>query len=153
LHQPGGDCKQAKFNKNLIFDSKNARRILNHNETKKIKKMKKPMTLDDFAGLIHKDYIALRKEVHRDMAETKDTVKALDKKISYVQAEMRTGFKQVNSDIKNITDTMVSRADLASVIADEFAKSSHGRKLDNLEVRVEVIEDKVGIKTTRHRAA
>lgn len=108
------------------------------------------MTLDDFAGLIQKDYMELRKEIRRDVA-AKDDLKALDKKISYVQAEMRTGFKQVNSGIKNITETMVTKADLANAIADEFAKSSDGRKIEDLEGRVEVVEDKVGIKSIRHR--
>jgi hypothetical protein len=86
--------------------------------------MKKPMTLDDFADSIQKDYTALRKDyvaIHKDMAHvvTKENIK-------YIQAEMRTGFRDLNSDVKNITETMISKADLANTIAEELEKSSHG---------------------------
>jgi hypothetical protein len=45
----------------------------------------------------------------------------------------------VRSDVKMITDSMVSKADLANTLADELAKSDHTRRLDNLSARLDVL--------------
>ena len=108
----------------------------------KTKIKKKPMTLEDFAGAIQKDYLAIRK----DMA-TKDDLYALGTKMV-----TREEFRELRSDVKMITDTMVSKADLASTIAEELGKSEHERKIEDLRTRVNVLEQKVGIRPA-HRAA
>jgi hypothetical protein len=121
----------------------------------KNKKEKKPLTLDDFAELIQKDLAGTKDDIKAIRAEmaTKEDLKnelwPIRRDIKTLQGDVR----DIRGDVKNITEMMVSKADLTNTIADEFAKSSHGRKIDDLQGRVEVIEDKVGIKPARHRAA
>jgi hypothetical protein len=51
-----------------------------------------------------------------------------------------------------MTDAMVSKADLANTLAEEFAKAPYARQIKDLESRVNVLEDKVGIRPTRRAA-
>jgi hypothetical protein len=112
---------------------------------KKAKPKRKVMTLDDFAVAIQKDYASLRKDVVtgfvaicEDMA-TKDEFRLL-------RNEIGIGFRNLNDDVKMITDTMVSRADLANTLAEELAKSPYARQIADLQTRVNTLEHKLGIK-------
>jgi hypothetical protein len=115
--------------------------------TKQSAKKKKPMTLDDFAVLIQKDLVRM---------STKDDIKAIrdDAKedTRVLRNEMRIGFKNLNDDVKMITDTMVSKADLANTLADELAKAPYARQIADLQTRVNVLESKLGVRPTRRAA-
>jgi hypothetical protein len=65
---------------------------------------------------------------------------------------MEIGLRNLNDDLKMITDTMVSEADPAKTLAEELERSPHGRQIADLQTRVHMLERKVGIKPT-HRAA
>jgi len=47
---------------------------------------------------------------------------------------------------------MVSKADLANILAEELAKAPFARQFADHETRVTVLESKVGIKPTRRAA-
>ena len=116
---------------------------------KKPKPKKKPLTLDDFAVLIQKDLAHMAtqddiKAIQEDMA-TKEDFRAL-------RSEMQIGFKNLNDDVKMITDTMVSKADLANTLAEELAKSPYGRQIADLQTRVHILERKLGVKPNRRAA-
>jgi hypothetical protein len=68
-------------------------------------------------------------------------IKTLEKNVRYLR-----------DDVKNITDAMVSKADLANTLAEELAKSQYAKQIENLQIRVNVLESKLGVKPT-HRAA
>lgn len=53
---------------------------------------------------------------------------------------MRIGFKNLTDDVKMITDTMVSKADLANTLAEELAKSPYARQIADLEARVNILQ-------------
>src|SRR5258708_3281460 len=75
----------------------------------KAKSKKKPMTLDDFAAAIQTDLARMvTKDDLKSMA-TKDDLHALDQKMV-----TREEFRELRNDVKMITDTMISKADLAS---------------------------------------
>jgi hypothetical protein len=114
------------------------------------------MTLEDFAAAVHKDYLDIRK----DMA-TKEDIREIRKEMATkndlwpIQRDIKTldkNMRELRSDITMITETMVSKADLASTIGEELAKSQHARHIADLQGRVNVLEHKAGIKST-HRAA
>src|ERR1700680_803746 len=105
----------------------------------KLTTKKKLMTLEDFAMAIQKDYAAIRK----DMA-TKGDLYALSQKMV-----TREEFRDLRSDVKMITDTMVTKADLANTLGEELAKSEYARHIDDLRARVGVLEQKLGVKPTR----
>jgi hypothetical protein len=122
-------------------------------KVKKIKSTKKPMALEDFALAIQTDLQATRKEtrdgfaaVREEMATKADLwpmgrdIKTLEKNVRYLR-----------DDVKNITDAMVSKADLANTLAEELAKSQYAKQIENLQIRVNVLESKLGIKPN-HRA-
>jgi|SRR5580658_10486945 hypothetical protein len=106
--------------------------------TKPIKK-KKPLTLDTFAALIQKDLSRMA---------TKDELWPMQRDIK----TLTTQLKEVREDVKHITDNMVSKADLANVLGEELAKSAYARQLHDLQGRVNLLEERLGIKPT-HRAA
>lgn len=83
-------------------------------------KKKKPMTLDDFAVLIQKDLarMATKQDIAEIREETKEGMRQL-------RAEMGIGFRNVEADVKMITETMVSKADVANTLADELAKAPY----------------------------
>jgi hypothetical protein len=114
---------------------------------KETKLRKKPMTLDDFAVLIQKDLVRIA---------TKDDIKAIREDAKedtrVLRNEMRVGFKNLNDDVKMITDTMVSKADLANTLADELAKAPYARQIADLQTRVNVLESKLGVRPTRRAA-
>ena len=95
--------------------------------------------MEDFAAAIQKDLARM---------VTKDDLLPIQRDIRTLHANL----KDVRDDVKMITETMVSKADLAETLAEELAKSSYGRRVDDLRTRVNVIEEKLGIKPT-HRAA
>jgi hypothetical protein len=113
---------------------------------------KKPMTLEDFAAAVHEDYLAIRK----DMATKKDLERFATKEDLWpMQRDIRTLDKNVRDlrgDVKNITDAMVSKADLANTLREELATSPYAKQIEDLQTRVNVLESKLGIKST-HRAA
>lgn len=119
--------------------------------TKKIKTKKKAMTLDDFAVAIQKDYAALRKGMATGFAEIREEM-ATKEGIRQIRAEMGIGFRNVDADVKMLTDAMVSKADLANTLAEELAKSPYARQIQDLQSRVNVLESKLGIKPSRRAA-
>ncbi len=101
---------------------------------------KKIKTMDEFAVMIHKDYMALDKKitgeiktVRRDMA----TKVELD--------GVKFAIKELQEDVKNINENMVSKADLAIAIRDEFNQSDHGKRIENLRFRMDRVEDELGL--------
>jgi hypothetical protein len=118
---------------------------------KKTKPKKKAMTLEDFAVAIQKDYLSLRKDVAAGFAQVRAEM-ATKAELRLLRREMEIGFKNVNDDVKMITDTMVSKADLANTLAEELAKSPYARQTKDLESRVNVLEGKLGIRPTRRAA-
>ena len=129
------------------LDAKDIRYILNHMKAKQIKPKKKPMTLDDFAVLIQKDLA--RMGTKDDIAAIREEAKEHSRQL---RTEMGIGFRNLDADVKMLTDAMVSKADLANTLAEELAKSPYTRQIHNLETRVIVLESKVGIKPTRRAA-
>lgn len=119
----------------------------------KTKIKKKAMTLEDFAAAVHQDYLAIRK----DMVTKKDLERFATKEDLFNLGQKmvtREEFRELQSDVKMITDSMVSKADLSEAIrreldASPFAKAS---KVKDLSERVLRVEEKLGIKTG-HRAA
>jgi hypothetical protein len=118
-------------------------------KAKRTKSTKKPMTLDDFALVIQQDYASVRKDMATGFAQIREETK---EDIRVLRNEMRIGFKNLNDDVKMITDTMVSKADLANTLAEELAKSPYGRQIADLQTRVHILERKLGVKPT-HQAA
>jgi hypothetical protein len=113
---------------------------------KKTKPKKKAMTLDDFALAIQTDLArtatkedlqAIREEMatKADLWPMQRDIKTLDKNV-----------RDLRDDVKIITDAMVSKADLANTLAEELAKSPYARQIENLQTRVNVLENKLGIK-------
>ena len=113
---------------------------------------KKPMTLEDFAVAIHTDLrrMATRddlRKIRKDMATKTDLwpmlrdIKTLDKNV-----------RDLRDDVKNITDAMVSKADLANILGEELAKSPYAKQIEDLGSRIHVLETKLGIKPTRRAA-
>jgi len=122
--------------------------------TKPITK-KKPMTLEDFAAAVHKDYLDIRKEMatKEDIRElrsemaTKSELYALSQKVV-----TREEFRGIHSDVKMITDSMVSKADLEALREDLLHEMRHGNPIEGLRERLEIVEKKLGIKSTRRAA-
>lgn len=114
---------------------------------KKTKPKKKDMTLDDFAVLIQKDLarMATREDLKAIREEVKEDVRQ-------VRVELGIGFRNLEADVKMLTDAMVSKADLANTLAEELAKSPYARQISDLQARVNVLESKLGIKSTRRAA-
>lgn len=109
------------------------------------------MTLDDFAAVIQRDIARMA---------TKDDVAAIVEdvvkdKLWPIRRDLKTLTSQLGDlrgDIKQITDVMVSKADLAITLGDELVKSAYTRQIEVLQNRVNVVEEKLGIKPTRWRA-
>jgi hypothetical protein len=114
-------------------------RMIKKNIVAKPINKKKPITLDSFAVLIQKDLSRMA---------TKDDLWPMQRDIKTLTAQL----KEVREDVKQITDNMVSKADLANILGDELAKSAYARQLHDLQTRVNLLEEKLGIKPT-HRAA
>jgi hypothetical protein len=118
-------------------------------KAKQTKPKKKAMTLDDFAVAIQKDYTALRKDMAAGFAQVRDETKEQARQL---RTEMGIGFRNLDADVKMLTDAMVSKADLANTLAEELAKSPYTRQIADLQTRVDVLESKLGIKPTRRAA-
>ena len=97
------------------------------------------MTLEGFASAIQTDLARMA---------TKNDLWPIQRDMKTLTADL----KEVRHDVKWITDTMVSKADLANTLGEELAKSEYVRHIDDLRARVNVLEHKLGIKST-HRAA
>jgi len=116
---------------------------------KQTKTKKKAMTLDDFAVAIQKDLARMAtkgdiKAIREEMATKED--------FRQIRGEMGIGFRNLDADVKMITEAMVSKADLADTLAEELAKSPYARQIQDLETRVHVLESKLGVKPTRRAA-
>src|SRR5580692_8937786 len=116
---------------------------------------KKPMTLDDFAMAIQRDISSLRDDmtagfsaVREEMA-TKEDLFALSQKMV-----TREEFRNLQSDVKMITDSMVSKADLAETLRRELEASPFAKEADVKELRERLlrVEEKLGLKATRRAA-
>ena len=117
----------------------------------KPKAKKKPMMLEDFAAAVHQDYLAIRK----DMATKKDLERFATKDDLYGLSQKmvtREEFRNLHSDVKMITDSMVTKADLANTLAEELAKAPYARQLEDLRTRVTALESKLGTKPMRRGA-
>jgi hypothetical protein len=112
---------------------------------------RKAMTLDDFALAIQTDYMALRKDVAAGFAHVREEM-ATKEDIRQIRAETGIGFRNLDADMKMMTEAMVSKADLASTLAEELAKSPYVRQIEDLQTRVNILESKLRIKPTRHAA-
>ena len=123
--------------------------FLTRMSVKKTKLKKKAMTLDDFAVAIQRDYTALRKEMASGFTEMHEEIKENSRQL---RAEMGIGFRNLDADVKMLTDAMVSKADLANTLAEELAKSPYVRQIADLQTRVNALESKLGIKPTRRAA-
>ena len=113
------------------------------------------MTLDDFAMAIQRDISSLRDDmtagfsaVREEMA-TKEDLFALSQKMV-----TREEFRNLQSDVKMITDSMVSKADLAETLRRELEASPFAKEADVKELRERVlrIEEKLSLKPTRRAA-
>ena len=114
---------------------------------------KKPRTLEDFAASVHKDYLA----ISRDMATKEDLKRFATKDDLYALSQKmvtREEFHELRSDVKMITDSMVSKADLAETIRRELDASPYAKETDvkDLRERLLCVEEKLGLKPA-HRAA
>jgi hypothetical protein len=116
---------------------------------------KKSITLDVFAAAIQRDFSTLRNDmttgfsaIREDMA-TKDDLFALSQKMV-----TREEIRDLRSDVKMITDSMVSKADLAETIRRELDASPYAKETDvkDLRERLLRIEEKLGLKSTRRAA-
>ena len=97
------------------------------------------MMLEDFAVVIQKGIARMA---------TKDDLWPIQRDLKTVTSQLG----ELRGDVKQITDVMVSKADLANTLGDELAKSVYGRQIDDLRSRVNVLEEKLGIKSTRRAA-
>jgi hypothetical protein len=114
---------------------------------------KKPMTLEDFAAAVHQDYLTMSKSMatKADLRRfaTKDDLFTLGQKMV-----TREEFRELRSDVKMITDAMVSKADLAETVRRELDASPYAKETEvkDLRERLLRIEEKLGLKPA-HRAA
>ena len=118
---------------------------------KQTERKRKAMTLDDFALAIQTDYMALRKDVAAGFAHVREGM-ATKEDIRQIRAETGIGFRNLDADMKMMTEAMVSKADLANTLAEELAKSPYIRQIEDLQTRVNILESKLGIKPTRRAA-
>ena len=110
----------------------------------KVMAKEKIKTLDDFAAVIHKDYL----ELHKEIGEMGGRFWPIERDLKTLTSQVG----ELRADVKQVTDIMVSKADLANTLGDELAKSIYGRQIDDLRSRVDILEAKLGIKTTRRTA-
>lgn len=116
---------------------------------------KKAMTIDDLAVAIQRDFLAIRKDMAtkadiraiREEMATKHNLFELSQKMV-----TREEFRNLQSDVKMITDVMVSKADLEALREQLLHEMKYGKFVDGLLERLEVVEKKLGIKSA-HRAA
>jgi hypothetical protein len=116
--------------------------------TKAAQPKKKIKTLADFAAVIQKDYGALSEKittVEQSISGKMATKVDLD--------GVKATLKDIREDVKYVKEYMVSKTDLESAIKDEFGKSEHGKRIDDLRTRVEQIEHKLGIQRKHQTAA
>jgi hypothetical protein len=115
-------------------------------KAKQTKPKKKPMTLDDFAVLIQKDLV--RMATKQDIGTIREEVKESARQL---RTETGIGFRNVDADLRMLTDAMVSKADLANA----------GRRTRQVPVcaanrqsrtRVNILESKLGMKHNRRAA-
>jgi hypothetical protein len=105
---------------------------------------KKIKTIDDFAVMIHKDYMVLDKKVTRMGKE----LVGVDGKVNSMKSDiggLKFAVKELQEDVKHINENMVSKADLSIAIRDEFNQSHHGKQIENLRVRMDRVEDKLDL--------
>jgi hypothetical protein len=136
------------------FDKLSPPRIIKTNMAKETQK--KPMTLEDFAAAVHRDYLALTKDMVRksDIRQIREEM-ATKADLWPMQRDIKTldqNVRDLRSDVKMITDSMVSKADLANTLGEELGKSEYARHIDDLRNRVDILERKLRVKPT-HRAA
>ncbi len=107
------------------------------------------MTHEDFAAAIHKDYASIKddiRQVRKDMA-TKGDLYDLSQKMVTVET-----VRDLQNGVQIITQSMVSKTDLATTLGEELRKSEYGRRMEDFQSRLGVVEQKLGIKPT-HGAA
>ena len=123
--------------------------FLTRMSVKKTKTKKKPMTMDDFAVLIQKDYLSLRKDMAAGFSQVHEEAKEHARQL---RTEMGIGFRNLDADVKMLTDAMVSKADLANTLAEELSKTPIARQIADHETRVNALESKVGTRPSRRAA-
>ena len=115
------------------------------------KPKKRTDSFDRYARAIQDDIAALGKSMKEGFQSIREEMATKDD-IRQVREQMVTKgeFKEVRDDVKRITDAMVSKADLEETIRDDFGKSRHAKHIEDLRSRVGHIEEKLGMKPTRH---
>lgn len=123
--------------------------MINTMATSKTKK--KGDSFERYAQAIQNDIATLAdnmkagfQSIREEMAAKEDIRKVREEMVSKAE------FKEVRDDVKRITDAMVSKADLEASMRDEFGKSEHARNIEDLRGRVGRIEEKLGMKPSRH---
>ena len=115
------------------------------------------MKLADLAAAIQRDFLAIGRDMAtktdiraiREEMATKEDLFALSQKMV-----TREEFSELRSDVKTITDSMVSKADLAEAIRRELDASPYVKEAEVKDIRERLsrIEEKLGLKTTRRAA-
>jgi hypothetical protein len=117
--------------------------MIKENTMAKPKTKKKAMTIEDLAGAIQKDFLAIR----RDMA-TKADIRA-------IREEMATGFSAVREEMAT-KEMLADVSDRISVAKDELQEQIAGlryaKEIDALAERLKLVEEKLGLKPTRRAA-
>ena len=87
------------------------------------------------------------KEDLKDKLATKSDLYELSQKMV-----TREEFRELQSDVKMITDSMVSKADLETLREELLQEMRNGKTIEGLQERLEVVEKKLGIKSSRRAA-
>jgi hypothetical protein len=118
------------------------------------KNSKKELSFEHYARAIQTDIARLGKSmeggfksIREDMA-TKADLWPMQRDIKTLDTNLRT----VRDDVKMITDSMVSKADLANTLAEELAKAPYIKQIEDLRTRVTALESKLGNKPARRVA-
>lgn len=123
----------------------------------KPKPKKKPLTLEDFAVAIQKDLARMATKEDLERFATKEEIRGLRREISGLREEMAS-----KEDIRKLREEMATKEDLDNVrdriavakdqIQEQIAGLRYAKEIDEIRARVNVVEQKLGIKHT-HRAA
>jgi len=117
-------------------------------KTKKTKPKKKAMTLEDFATLLQTDLARMAtkedlKAIREEMATKKDLEQFATKKdLADVREEMAISFSTLGDRIVNAKDEL----------QEQIAGLNYAKEIDELRARVQMLEQKVGIRPTRRAA-
>jgi hypothetical protein len=118
--------------------------ILNRNEREEIKPKKKPMTLDDFAVLIQKDFARMATKDDLKHLATKEELAAIRAEMAGMREEMAT-----KEDLAAVSDRISVAKD---ELQEQIAGLKYAKEIDELHARVNIVEQKIGIRPSRRAA-